>query len=226
MASTRPSAPASERRAPAANQGPQRKPSERSGTSDATAAPARPRRCASSPAKRRWPAAATAAYEPNAWSASPPGATTSTRGGGRSPREAASGDASAIADEAVQLLQVHEVVDADEEQPLPAAQPPDEWMVERRALRLVALDLRRRLAQRSPALVEERQQLLARRVRSAGDRRTHRRRALRRPLPGGGHRGPRGEEPTRGRGVGERLRHVPVFLPAGRSQKLIGERSE
>src|SRR5205814_85614 len=42
--------------------------------------------------------------------------------------------------ELVELLQVHEVVDAGEEQPLPASQPADDRMVQRAGIELMAVD--------------------------------------------------------------------------------------
>jgi hypothetical protein len=46
----------------------------------------------------------------------------------------------------VELLEVHHVVDADEEQPLPAAQAADQRMLHAAAPGLAALDARRRFA--------------------------------------------------------------------------------
>ncbi len=88
IASTAPPLAFSAARAAAANQRPQWKepPSGgRSGRSGDTAAPTRARRSLSSPARRRWPVAATAAWDPKvASAAASDGSTTRTSGAGRS----------------------------------------------------------------------------------------------------------------------------------------------
>ena len=83
----------------------------------------------SSIARRRRPATLTAAYVPKGGSTPgfAPGSTISMRGAGRS------GIAGTVP-EAVQLLEVHEVVDAGEEEPLATAQVPDQRVVERARL--------------------------------------------------------------------------------------------
>src|SRR5438477_11016270 len=96
----------------------------RAGCNAATPEPAAISLRESSIASRRRPAWATAAYEPKGISGSglTPGSTTRMSGGGRS-------DMRGLArrfHQAVQLAEVHQVVNAGEEEPLTAAQVPDQ----------------------------------------------------------------------------------------------------
>ena len=122
----------------------------------------------------------------------------------------------------MQLLQVHDVVDAGEEQPAATAQVADQRMVERAGIGLVSRDRRRRGRHRAARLVQVGlQQLTAGvgRTRNAG---TDHRRIVDRPLAARRHRARVGQPAPRGGGVGEGLRDVPVFLAAGLTQLLLG----
>src|SRR4029079_12143617 len=141
-------------RAAAAYQRPQWKVSPSAGVagwSAATPDPAAIRRRDSSIARRRRPATLTAAYDPNGGSTPgfALGSTTRVRGAGRSAicRPARL--------EAVELLEVHQVVHAREEEPLPAAKVSDQWVVQRAGLRLVARNRIGRGGKRATALAEQ-----------------------------------------------------------------------
>src|ERR1700674_4004184 len=128
-------------RAASANQRPQWKDSPGeggAGRSRSTPTPSAPSRRDSSAASLRRPASVTAAYVPNGRSRSglTPGSTTRMSGAGRS----AIVGRVATCREAMQLAQVHQVVDAYEQEPLPAPQVPDQRMIEREGLGRVAGD--------------------------------------------------------------------------------------
>jgi hypothetical protein len=63
---------------------------------------------------------------------------------------------------------MHEVMDADEQEPLPTAQAADQRVLNAAALQLVALDPCRRLADGAAGFVEELEQPLARGIRGPG----------------------------------------------------------
>src|SRR5687768_2053240 len=153
MASTGPDAPSSAARAASVNQRPQWKRAPGS-TADAgrgaTAAPRRPSRRERSVASRRWPSAAMAAWLPKVWP--PGGVVTRTSGAGRS---GIAGHCRIGLAKAVELLQVHEVVDADEEKPVATSQMADEGMAHAAAVELVALDALRGGADGRARLVQE-----------------------------------------------------------------------
>ena len=102
--------------------------------------------------------AATAAYVPNT-SSTGGGATTRTIGAGRS--ECTGLDrlrpAQLLVRDAVQLLEMHQVVHTGEEQPVAAAQPPDQRVIERAGLGLVSGELLGCAFLRAPALLEKNQ---------------------------------------------------------------------
>src|SRR5687768_325751 len=101
-----------------------------------------------------------AAYEPGGGVC--PGASgvaTRTSGAGRSSSDRIG--PSALPGQAIELFEVHEIVDAHEEEPLAAAQATDQRVRQRAALGLVAGDSGRGLAHRRTALVEEPEQLVA-----------------------------------------------------------------
>src|SRR5690606_4252499 len=164
-----------------------------------------------SAASSRLASAATAAWLPNGWPSA--GVATRTSGAGRSGIGLRIGLRIGLA-QAVELLEVHEVVDAEEEQPFAAAQVADQRMLHAAALHLVTLDACRRLADRATRLVEQGQQVLSRRVGRAGDRWGDGRRAILRPRPARVERRPRPEEAPCGGRVGEGLGDVPVLLTA------------
>src|SRR5688572_18362369 len=152
-------------RAAAVNQRPQWNgsgPGTASCGSAATAAPSRPMRLDSSAARRRCPSAAMAAWVPNGCPCA--GVVTRTRGAGRS----GIGTRDRVVAQPVELLEVLQVVDADEQQPLPAAQVADQRVLHPAALGLVAVEPLRSLADGAPRLVEQRQELVECRLGSTG----------------------------------------------------------
>src|SRR5688572_29230551 len=141
MASIGAAAPSNADRAAEVNQRPQWKgwPGVAAAAgSGATAAPRLPIRRERSAASRRWPSAATAAWLPNGWPFG--GVVTRTSGAGRSgiARRGRIGLA-----KPVELLEVHQVVDSDEQQPIAAAKVADERVPHAASVELVALDARR-----------------------------------------------------------------------------------
>jgi hypothetical protein len=126
----------------------------------------------------------------------------------------------------VELLEVHEVVDADEEEPLAAPQVSDQRMLHQASVQLAALDTLRGEPDACARLVEQRQQLLDVGIRRSGDRRRDDRRLLLRPLARGVERSPCGQEAARRGGMSERLGDVPVLLPARRSEQPFREGAE
>ena len=75
------------------------------------------------------------------------GSTTRTSGAGRSDRGSViERQPSAVAQQSVELFQVHHVMHAGEEQPAAAAQVPDQRMIERARVGLVAGDGRAEVA--------------------------------------------------------------------------------
>jgi len=81
----------------------------------------------------------------------------------------------------VQLAQVHQVVDAGEEEPLATAQAADQRVVERARLRFVAGDRLGRGGERAAALGQQEEQLLTVGIRRTRDAR-HDLRRVGRPL--------------------------------------------
>ena len=122
-------------------------------------------------------------------------------------------------DQAMELLEVHAVVDADPEQPIAAAKAADERMLETAALRLQAVDASRCLADRAAGLVQQDQQLLGGGVRGSGHRWRDDRRVILGPRGAGVERCPRRQEASAGGRMSERLRRVPVLLAAGSAEK-------
>ena len=124
--------------------------------------------------------------------------------------------------ERLELLEMHEVVDARVQQPLAAAQRPHERMVQRARVRLVARDRPGRPLHDSLTRRDPTKQLLAARAGVAGKARNHALRVVG-PAParreGARHR----EARTRVRGVTERLGNVPVRFAAGHREGLVRE---
>src|SRR5687768_7033572 len=102
--------------------------------SGATAAPSPPSRRDRSAASRRCPSAAMAAWLPNGCPSA--GVVTSTSGAGRSGTRRFAGIGF---QQAVHLLEMHAVVDAQEEEPLAAAKAADEGVRHAATLALVAV---------------------------------------------------------------------------------------
>ena len=118
---------------------------------------------------------------------------------------------------------MHEVVDAGEEQPLAAAEPADQRMVERARLLLVAGDLGGGAGDDPLALDELPGELRAidpRGTRNAGDHRG----CVRRPASGRGQPGRQREARPRRRDVTDRLGNVPVLLAARQLEGTLRER--
>jgi hypothetical protein len=119
---------------------------------------------------------------------------------------------------------MHEVVDAREEQPLPAAHPPDERVLERARLGLVALDRLRRALDDALAVPDAAAELFPAGPGLARDARHDRGRLGGEPT--GCRQCPGQREPgPRVGGMANRLGDVPVALPAGQVECVVGKSS-
>src|SRR6266550_137103 len=112
--------------------------------------------------------------------------------------------------DAMELLQVHQVVHTREEEPVTAAQPSDKRVVERAGRGFVSGNELRRPLLGSTALPQQDQQLVPRCGRVARDRGPNRGWIVGWPAAPCFHGGPCGQEAPRRGGVRERLCDVPV----------------
>ena len=91
-------------------------------------------------ARRRGADAASTGSRAFAWTPTTSPSTAATSTARRSPSGCSSTSARTARLDPVELLQVHQVVDAGEQQPLAAAQPPDQRVLQGARIGLVALD--------------------------------------------------------------------------------------